>query len=67
MSYDLLRAWMFTSNDILTSRLVTRTPAGFYRAEGLIKNVNTLEEYSNIDKAHILQQSAKTVGHTLMG
>ncbi|GLA07940.1 autophagy protein 7 [Aspergillus niger] len=37
------------------------TPAGFYRAEGLIKNVNTLEEYSNIDKAHILQQSAKTI------
>lgn len=34
---------------------------GYYRAEGLIKNVNTIEEYRNIDKAHMLRQSGETV------
>ncbi|PYH90534.1 ubiquitin activating E1 enzyme-like protein [Aspergillus ellipticus CBS 707.79] len=37
------------------------TPAGYYRAEGMIKNVNTMEQYTNIDKMHMLQQSAKTL------
>ncbi|PYI00487.1 E1-like protein-activating [Aspergillus sclerotiicarbonarius CBS 121057] len=37
------------------------TPTGFYRAEGMIKNVNTFEEYINIDKAHVLHQSAKMI------
>ncbi|PLB35508.1 putative autophagy ubiquitin-activating enzyme ApgG [Aspergillus candidus] len=41
-----------TSNDAL---------GGYYRAEGLIKNVNTIEEYRNIDKAHMLRQSGETV------
>ncbi|OOF90752.1 hypothetical protein ASPCADRAFT_211689 [Aspergillus carbonarius ITEM 5010] len=37
------------------------TPAGLYRAEGMIKNVNTFEEYTIIDKTHIIQQSAKMI------
>ncbi|OJJ88031.1 putative autophagy ubiquitin-activating enzyme ApgG [Aspergillus glaucus CBS 516.65] len=36
-------------------------PTGYYRAEGLIKNVNTIEQYRNIDKTHILQQAGKTI------
>ncbi|KIX98454.1 uncharacterized protein Z520_05755 [Fonsecaea multimorphosa CBS 102226] len=36
-------------------------PAGFYRAEGMIKNVNTVEEYRNIDKLAMIQQAAKTI------
>lgn len=38
-----------------------RVPTGYYRAEGLIKNVNTIEEYRNTDRTHILQQAGKTV------
>lgn len=38
-----------------------RVPTGYYRAEGLIKNVNTIEQYRNIDKTHMLQQAGKTV------
>lgn len=36
-------------------------PTGFYRAEGMIKNVNTIEEYRNEDKNALLQQTARTV------
>ncbi|KAL1976416.1 hypothetical protein VTN31DRAFT_2698 [Thermomyces dupontii] len=36
-------------------------PSGFYRAEGIIKNFNTIEEYRNADKAAMLHQSAKTI------
>jgi hypothetical protein len=38
-----------------------RVPAGCYRAEGMIKNVNTIEEYKEIDKITMLQQAGKTV------
>ena len=38
-----------------------RAPAGLYRAEGMIKNFNTIEEYRNADKAQLLTQSGKTV------
>ncbi|PLN76529.1 autophagy ubiquitin-activating enzyme ApgG [Aspergillus taichungensis] len=41
-----------TSNDAL---------GGYYRAEGLIKNVNTIEEYRNVDKAQMLRQSGETI------
>lgn len=41
-----------TSNDV---------PTGYYRAEGMIKNVNTIEEYRNIDKMNMLQQAARTI------
>lgn len=43
------------------ARLCIRTPPGYYRAEGIIKNVNTLEEYRGIDKAHMLHQAGRTV------
>ena len=41
--------------------LDSRVPAGYYRAEGMIKNVNTIEEYKDIDKIRLLQQAGKTV------
>jgi len=34
---------------------------GFYRAEGMMKNVNTMEDYKALDKAAILSQGARTV------
>ncbi|RMJ23975.1 hypothetical protein PHISP_05159 [Aspergillus sp. HF37] len=37
------------------------TPPGYYRAEGIIKNVNTIEEYRGIDKAHMLHQAGRTI------
>ncbi|MCJ1249234.1 Autophagy protein 7 [Trapelia coarctata] len=36
-------------------------PMGFYRAEGMIKNVNTLEDYKALDKAAVLNQGARTI------
>ncbi|EEQ86226.2 Autophagy protein 7 [Blastomyces dermatitidis] len=36
-------------------------PAGYYRAEGMIKNVNTIEEYRNTDKNALLLQTGKTI------
>ncbi|KAL8712222.1 MAG: hypothetical protein Q9225_006970 [Loekoesia sp. 1 TL-2023] len=34
---------------------------GFYRAEGMIKNVNTIEDYRNLDKTAILTQAGRTI------
>ncbi|KAI4193613.1 MAG: hypothetical protein LQ350_008228 [Teloschistes chrysophthalmus] len=34
---------------------------GLYRAEGMIKNVNTIEDYRNLDKSAILTQAGRTV------
>ncbi|PLB50504.1 autophagy-related protein 7 [Aspergillus steynii IBT 23096] len=36
-------------------------PAGYYRAEGTMKNVNTIEAYRNTDKVHLLQESGRTI------
>ncbi|KAL2866353.1 putative autophagy ubiquitin-activating enzyme ApgG [Aspergillus lucknowensis] len=36
-------------------------PASHHRAEGIIKNVNTIEEYVNTDKVGMLRQSGKTI------
>ncbi|KAF4210754.1 hypothetical protein CNMCM8980_005809 [Aspergillus fumigatiaffinis] len=36
-------------------------PEGYYRAEGTIKNVNTFEEYRDIDKPQMLQQAGQTI------
>ncbi|KAL2833222.1 hypothetical protein BDW59DRAFT_138301 [Aspergillus cavernicola] len=36
-------------------------PASHYRAEGTIRNVNTIEEYANTDKVGMLQQSGKMI------
>ncbi|KAL8733175.1 MAG: hypothetical protein Q9181_003688 [Wetmoreana brouardii] len=34
---------------------------GLYRAEGMIKNVNTIEDYRNLDKTAILTQAGRTI------
>ncbi len=36
-------------------------PTGFYRAEGMIRNFNTIEEYRNVDKLAMIQQAGKTI------
>ncbi|KAF2102031.1 E1-like protein-activating [Rhizodiscina lignyota] len=36
-------------------------PATFYRAEGIFKNVNTLEEYKNIDRSAVIEQAGRTI------
>ncbi|KAL4768358.1 hypothetical protein BDW60DRAFT_197636 [Aspergillus nidulans var. acristatus] len=36
-------------------------PSTYYRAEGMIKNVNTIEEYAKVDKMGMLQQSGETI------
>ncbi|KAL4801393.1 hypothetical protein BDV18DRAFT_149322 [Aspergillus unguis] len=36
-------------------------PSNYYRAEGMIKNVNTIEEYANVDKLGMLHQAGKTI------
>ena len=41
-----------------------RVPAGYYRAEGMVKNVNTIEEYRKLDKGIVLTQAARTVSTT---
>lgn len=41
---------------------ISRVPAGYYRAEGISKNFNTIEEYQTADKALILQQAGRKVG-----
>ena len=38
-----------------------RVPSGYYRAEGLIRNVNTIEDYRNIDKTEILHRAGRMV------
>jgi ubiquitin-like modifier-activating enzyme ATG7 len=37
------------------------TPRTFCRAEGIIKNCNTIEDYKNLDRAAILERCAQTV------
>jgi ubiquitin-like modifier-activating enzyme ATG7 len=36
-------------------------PTGFYRAEGMIKNFNTIEEYRAFDKTALLNRAGRTV------
>ncbi|KAE8821902.1 hypothetical protein HRS9139_10573 [Pyrenophora teres f. teres] len=36
------------------------TPPNFCRAEGIIKNCNTIEDYKNLDRAAILERCAQT-------
>ena len=40
-----------------------RVPVGFYRAEGMIKNVNTIEEYKIADKTLLISQAGSTVSN----
>ncbi|KAI9724944.1 MAG: Autophagy protein 7 [Candelaria pacifica] len=36
-------------------------PAGSCRAEGMIKNVNTIEEFKNLDKSAVLHRAGRTI------
>ncbi|EHY59934.1 Autophagy protein 7 [Exophiala dermatitidis] len=47
-----IRANALTSDEV---------PAGCYRAEGMIKNFNTIEDYRNSDKLAMIQQAGKTI------
>jgi hypothetical protein len=53
----MLRVWNtdHTSNDYYS------TPPTFCRAEGIIKNCNTIEDYKSLDRAAILERCAQTV------
>ncbi|KAJ5355351.1 Ubiquitin-like modifier-activating enzyme atg7 [Penicillium cataractarum] len=41
--------------------VTTEAPAAYYRAEGMIKNVNTIEDYRNMDKPQMILQAGKTI------
>ncbi|KAI9045122.1 putative autophagy ubiquitin-activating enzyme ApgG [Aspergillus affinis] len=41
-------------------------PTGYYRAEGTMKNVNTIEEYRNVDKAYLLRESGRTIWEAIV-
>lgn len=45
----------------LTGFCSRRVPAGFYRAEGIIKNVNTIEDYKNLDRAQVIDRAGRIV------
>ncbi|KAI9769504.1 MAG: Autophagy protein 7 [Geoglossum simile] len=36
-------------------------PKAYCRAEGIIKNVNTMEEYKSLDRASVLQRTGRTI------
>ncbi|RVX68929.1 Ubiquitin-like modifier-activating enzyme atg7 [Exophiala mesophila] len=36
-------------------------PANHYRAEGIIRNLNTIEEYKSIDKLQLIQHAGRTI------
>ncbi|KAH9822035.1 ubiquitin-like modifier-activating enzyme ATG7 [Teratosphaeria destructans] len=40
---------------------VGRTPQGYYRAEGLIRNFNTIEEFRHVDKAAHVERAGRTI------
>jgi ubiquitin-like modifier-activating enzyme ATG7 len=44
---------------------MTSVPVNHIRAEGKIKNVNTNEDFKNLDKAVVLQTAAKQVRHSI--
>ena len=53
--------------DIFQIYSQSSVPNGFYRAEGTIKNVNTIEDYKALDKAAILNQVGSTVSIDWLG
>lgn len=46
---------------------INSVPAGHIRAEGKIRNLNTIEDFKNVDKAAMLQTAAKQVSFTHLG
>ncbi len=41
--------------------ILCSVPAEFYRAEGIIRNMNTIEDYRNMDKADVLNRAGRMV------
>ncbi|GAB7360791.1 hypothetical protein MBLNU230_g0778t1 [Neophaeotheca triangularis] len=41
--------------------LASRSPGGYYRAEGIIRNFNTAEEFKSVDKAAFIEQAGRTI------
>lgn len=41
--------------------IVRRLPADHYRAEGILRNVNTIEEFKNLDRNAIIERAGHTV------
>jgi ubiquitin-like modifier-activating enzyme ATG7 len=41
--------------------MLYRIPGGYYRAEGYIKNYNTIEEYKNVDRSNVVDLAGRTV------
>ncbi|WPH05060.1 Hypothetical protein R9X50_00795900 [Acrodontium crateriforme] len=44
-----------------TALTTDETPKGFYRAEGLIRNFNTLEEFRQVDKSAHVERAGRTI------
>lgn len=38
-------------------------PLSLFRAEGILKNVNTIEEYKALDRAAIVERAGRTVSN----
>ena len=43
------------------------TPPNFCRAEGIIKNCNTIEDYKKLDRTEVLERCAQTVRRIDLG
>jgi ubiquitin-like modifier-activating enzyme ATG7 len=41
-------------------------PLGFYRAEGILRNVNTIEEYKALDQKEIMNRAARTIWDAIL-
>lgn len=39
----------------------TRPPSGYFRADGMLKNVNTIEEYRALDRSSLIEQAGNMV------
>ena len=44
-----------------TDDALRRTPQGYYRAEGIIRNFNTAEDFKSVDKAAHIERAGRTV------
>jgi hypothetical protein len=54
------------ASSCVCGELICSVPVNHIRAEGKIKNVNTIEDFKNLDKAAILQTAAKQVRYFLL-
>lgn len=41
--------------------LASRVPQGYYRAEGVIRNFNTIEDFRQVDKPAYIEQAGRTI------